>query len=956
VRASAGEGKRFEAPGSRGEEVCEVKTSFRNAAGVVTAILLAVASGWCAESVASSLEPAELRCEYRRDPVNVDATQPRFQWLSRAIDASRRSLRQTAYRVLVASTDAVLQEDRGDMWDSGKVAANRSIDIRYNGRVLQPHAKYCWKVQLWDQDDEPTIWSQPESFTTGPFSDHDWVAQWITAPDGQPTAALPIFRRQFEITKPVRHAVMFICGLGHYELHLNGQRVGDFVMDPGWTNYRRTCLYSGYDVTDRLQVGDNAVGVMLGNGMYNVTGGRYVKFTGSFGPPKLICQLHVTFTDGTTQIVASDPAWRTTPGPVTFSCIYGGEDYDARREQPGWDTSAYDDSAWAAVTVCKGPGGRLVAQYAPPIQVAERLSPVAIERLGPGQYEIDCGVNLSARPFFKVRGRRGDQVTVTCAEQKGHPWEGHSYTYTLKGDGEESFTPRFTYFSFQYLYVSGADRLDDANREASRPVLLEVGSEFVTSSASDVGEFRCSDPLLNGIDAMISRSVRSNLQCLLTDCPHREKLGWLEVSHLMGPSIFYHQDAHQLYRKICRDTSESQLESGLVPDIAPEYTRFAQGFFESAEWGSAAVQLPFLLYRWYGDSDVLREQYETMARYVRYLAGTRNDQGLAKPGLGDWYDWTPENGHAGYSQLTPLELTATAFLFDNARIVAQVANMLGQQADYREFSDLTEQVRRDFQRAYVDPAKETVSTGSQAAIATALYFGLVPDDRRQQMLAALIRTLEENGYRQTTGEVCFRMLVQTLADAGRSDVVFRMLDRDDPPGYGYMLKLGFKTLSETWDRPGSSMNHCMFGHAREWFQKSVLGIQQAPGSVGFQDILLIPEPVGDLTSAEGHYDSAYGRITSAWRVDAGAFEWQVSVPPNTSAVLQIPAQRVEDVMESGAPVARAAGVKVVGSRQPAEEDTGFARVILEVGSGQYRFRSKLPEKTVVASHYFPNDH
>ena len=355
---------------------------------------------------------------------------------------------------------------------------------------------------------------------------------------------------------------------------------------------------------------------------------------------------------------------------------------------------------------------------------------------------------------------------ITCAEQKGKPWPGHSYTYTLKGDGDEVFHPRFTYFSFQYLYVAGADRPAEADRDSGRPLLLDVGSEFLTSSAHDVGDSAVQTSLMNDIDAMILRSVRSNLQCLLTDCPHREKLGWLEVAHLMGPSIMYRHDVQQLYRKICRDTTESQLDNGLVPDIAPEYTRFEQGFFESAEWGSACVQLPALLYRWYGDTDILREQYDTMARYVRYLAATRNDQGLAKPGLGDWYDWTPEKGHVGYAQLTPLELPATAFLYDNARIVAETAGMLDDDAGRREFGELAEQVRRDFQRAYLDAAGTTVASGSQAALATALYFGLVPEDRRAKLLSQLIEALEQTGYRQTTGEVCFRMLVQTLADAG----------------------------------------------------------------------------------------------------------------------------------------------------------------------------------------------
>ncbi len=914
-------------------------TACRGLVLVTAAGLVAAAVGVRAAWAGSSLEPAALRCECREEPMNVDAAQPRFQWRSQAVDPQRRGLRQTAYRILVAADETLLQADRADVWDSGQVASDQSVDVRYSGPPLQSHTCYWWKVQLWDQDGQPTTWSRPARFCTGLLSADEWVAQWITAPGGEAPRALPLFRHRFALAKPVRHALVFICGLGHYELRLNGQRVGDWVMDPGWTNYRRTCLYSGYDVTDRLQVGENALGVMLGNGMYNVTGGRYVKFTGSFGAPQLICQLHVTFTDGTTQIVASDPSWRTAPGPIVFSCIYGGEDYDARRELPGWDTASFDATAWGAAAACDGPGGRLVAQYAPPIHVAERLVPAAINRLESGAYEIDCGLNLSARPFFKVRGQRGQQVTVTCAEQQGHPWEGHAYTYTLKGEGEETFVPRFTYFSFQYLYVSGVARPEDAGSGTGLPMLLEVGSEFVTSSAAEVGAFRSSSQRLNDIDAMIGRSVRSNLQSVLTDCPHREKLGWLEVAHLMGPSILYHQNVHQLYRKICQDTSESQLDSGLVPDIAPEYTRFADGFFESAEWGSAAVQLPWMLYRWYGDRDVLAAQYDTMVRYVRYLAGTRNAQGLARAGLGDWYDWTPDKGHAGYSQLTPLELTATAFLYDNARIVAQVADMLGRPEDAREFTSLAAQVRGDFQRAYVDAEKPTVATGSQAALATALHFDLVPEELRSPLLAALLRTLEENGYRQTTGEVCFRMLVQTLADAGRSDVVYRMLERDDPPGYGYMLKLGFQTLSETWNGPGSSMNHCMFGHAREWFHKSLLGIQQAAGSVGFRQVQLVPEPVGDVTSAAGHYDSAYGRIASVWRVEAGVFEWQVSVPPNTSAILQVPTRRLEGVTESGAPGAQAPGVKVVGIQPPVEGEATLPHAILEVGSGVYHLRS-----------------
>ncbi|MBC8217599.1 MAG: family 78 glycoside hydrolase catalytic domain, partial [Planctomycetes bacterium] len=721
-------------------------------------------------------------------------------------------------------------------------------------------------------------------------------------------------------------------------------------------------------------------------------------FKGPFGPPKRICRVHVTVADGSTKIIASDETWKCSPGPILFTCIFGGEDYDARREQPGWDEPGFDDRAWSRPRICEGPGGNLVAQYAPPVKVADYLPAAAIQRLEDGQYEIDCGTNLSARPLIKVRGPAGNQVVITCAEKRGQPWlhnGGHVYTFALKGEGEEVFRPRFTYFSFQYLYISGAERPDDAKRvfqklivgpspsekpqgtkaEAGdvgsivdagrqshgalqpgearatfetpsksggrRTLLLEAGSEFLTSSAAAVGSFECSNPLLNDINAMIDRSVRSNLQSILTDCPHREKLGWLEVSHLMGPSIFYHRDVHRLYRKICRDTTESQLDSGMVPDIAPEYTRFKGGFFESPEWGSACVQLPNLLYKWYGDQGIEEQQYETMKQYTRYLASTRNKQGLVKPGLGDWYDWTPEHGHRGASQLTPGELPATAFLYDNARIVKRVAERMGKKADAAEFDKLARRVRDDFITAYYEPSNHSVATGSQAALATALYFDLVPEEDRENVLANLVAKLEKAQYRQSTGEVCFRMLVQALAEGGRSDVVYRMIDRTDAPGYGHMLELGFKTLSERWDKPGSSMNHCMFGHIQEWFQNSILGISQTQDSVGFKRLLLRPEPVGNLTSASGHYDSIHGRIESRWRIEDGGFHWRITVPPNTTAEVHVPTTDVDEVTENNQPAVQAQGVAFLRVEAAHGTRKNLRRAVFEVGSGEYEFRSRL---------------
>ena len=880
------------------------------------------------------LRPVDLRCQYASEPLAVDVTSPHLSW---KLQGTGRDQHQVAYQILAASSADKLARDEGDLWDSGKQVSGETNQIPYGGRALESRRQAFWKVRVWGADGRVSPWSQAASWTMGLLNPKDWQAKWITAnrTDRDP---LPIFRKSVKLNKPVKQAVLHICGLGHYELSVNGRRVGDRQMDPGWTNYRKTCLYSSYDVTSLMHAGDNAIGVMLGNGMYNVPGGRYTKFKGSFGPPKLICQMHVTFADGSTQVVGSDETWKYAPGPIVFTCIFGGEDYDARREQAGWDRPGFDDGAWSPAAVCDGPGGTLVAQYAPPVKMAGYLPAAAIQRLGDGEYEIDCGTNLSARPVIKVTGSAGSRVVITVAEKRGQPWTangGHIYTCTLKGAGEEVFRPRFTYFSFRYLYISGVDRAGDVAGAAQRPLLLEAGSEFLTSSATAVGGFECSNALFNDINAMIDRSVRSNLQSVLTDCPHREKLGWLEVAHLMGPSIFYHRDVCRLYQKISRDTAEAQLDNGLVPDISPEYTRFSGGFFESPEWGSACVQVPNLLYTWYGDLVTEERRYETMKRYTRYLASTRNEKGLVKPGLGDWYDWTPEKGHVGASQLTPAELPATAFLYDNARIVARVAERLRETQDAAQFDGLARQVRQDFIRAYYKPVEHSVATGSQASLATALHFDLVPEEDRADVLANLVAELERAQYRQSTGEVCFRMLVQALADGGRSDVVYRMINRTDAPGYGHMLKLGFKTLSERWDKPGSSMNHCMFGHIQEWFQQSIIGIRQAPDGIAFNRLLLRPEPVGDLTSASGYYDSVRGRIESHWRIEDGRFHWRIEVPPNTTAEVYVPTVDAERVTEGGRPVKQTAGVTFLRA-EPAE---GVGRAVFKVGSGEYEFRS-----------------
>lgn len=876
---------------------------------------------------------SQLRCEGRENTLGVESSQPLLSWIA---DSSARGMRQAAWQVLAASEPELLQEGQADLWDSGKVDSNAQR-VPYGGRPLRSLEQVFWTVRLWDQAGAASDWSAPAAWTMGVLKPEDWQAGWITGAEAAPGAhRLPLFRKAFTVEdKPVRCAMVMLCGLGHFALFLNGGKVGDHVFDPGWTDYKDTCLYVPFDIAQLLRPGENTFGVMLGNGLYNVIGGRYTKFTGSFGPPKMILQAHIVYADGTETVVTSDASWKTHDSPITFSCPYGGEDYDAQKEQSGWNAPGFDAAAWDVATVTDGPGGVLRAQEAPPVKIMETYGIAAIKKTAPGCYEADMGHNLSARPVLKVRGKAGDRVTLRVGERPGQPWEDHSYTYILRGGDAETYTPYFTYFGFQYIFVEGADLEADAKGE--RPVLLDLASEFVTSAAPVVGAFQCGNPLLNEINDMVARSVRSNLQSVLTDCPHREKLGWLEVSHLMGPSILYYYDARGLYRKICRDTTESQLENGLVPDIAPEYTRFTKGFFESAEWGSAAVQLPWLLYRWYGDTDILARQYDTMARYTDYLATTRDTKGLAKAGLGDWYDWTPEKGHAGYAQLTPGELTATAMLFDNARILSRTTALLNKPGDAERFNRLSEQVRDDFITAYYDSASHTVATGSQSALAVGLFFGLIPETDREAVLATLTAKLEQDAFKPSTGEVCFRYLLLALAQAGRNDLVYRIINRTDCPGYGWMLReFGLKTLSEQWDKPGSSLNHCMFGHVQEWFQRHVLGIGQAEDSTGFERLLLTPTPVGDLTEASGHFDSPRGRIAVAWKQEAGEFSLDLIIPGNTDATLVLPVPANSTLMESGADAGQASGIAAI--------DLEGDHPVITLGSGEYRFLCR-PAKT-----------
>ena len=687
--------------------------------------LVTVLGVLCGSAVLNAAEVQELRCEYRTNPIGVDILAPRLSWI---IKSDRRGEVQTGYRVLVASTPERLARDQGDLWDSGQVTSDRQNQVEYAGKPLESRMRYYWKAQVWDKRGSPSAWSETATWTMGLLAPEAWRARWIGAAAKTESPSIQL-RKEFVAEKEIKRAVAYICGLGFYELRLNGRKVGDRVLDPGWTNYRRTCLYTAYDVTAQVTRGRNTLGVMLGNGMYNVPGGRYVKFSGSFGPPKVILHLDVEYADGTSTLVASDASWTWAPSPVVFSCIYGGEDYDARKEMPGWDKAGFQAGVFKPAVVVDGPGGRLSAQAAPPIKVMKEYQPLRVTQSRRGVWIYDFGQNCASMPKLTVQGPAGASVRMTPGEllnengvSQGSCGGPAYYTYTLKGEGLETWMPRFFYYGSRYLQVETS-----AHGAGAAPRIVALTSQFVRSSAATVGSFTCANPLVNKVHDLIDAAIESNLQSVLTDCPHREKLGWLECSHLLAGCVMYNYDVPTFYAKIADDMREAQLANGLVPDIAPEYTVFSGGFRDSPEWGSAYVITPWQVYQMYGDRTLLTRHYNGMKRYVEYLKSTANEN-LVSHGLGDWCDVGP--GAPGESKLTSRALTATAVYYQDLVILKETAALLGKSGEAHQFDEQASAVKDAFNRRFFHPDTNQYDRNSQTANAMPLVLGLVTEDHR----------------------------------------------------------------------------------------------------------------------------------------------------------------------------------------------------------------------------------
>ncbi len=920
----------------------------------------------------TTLTPVALTTEMRLDPVGIGAKTPVFGWNLAVMPAGARNLRQSGYRILVANSAEQLARQTGDVWDSGRVDSSVFWQIPFAGRPLQSGTTYYWKAHAWSGGASPGPWSTPARFTTGLLTAGDWTAKWIAAePDraspglslenrGELRSSLPpplpVFRRGFKLRGPVAGALLFVSGLGQFEVHLNGADVTATVLNPGWTNYRKTVAYDTYDVRRLLRPGDNVFGVLLGNGMYNVEGvkGHYTKFIGSYGQPKLLLQMEVRYADGTSDRFVSDSSWLTHPGPVTYSSTYAGEDFQANALPQDWDRPGFQPRGWQPSLEVSGPGGSLVASQSAPLVVAEVYKPVRVTHPRPGIAVYDLGQNMSGWPAITVRGPAGSKVRLLAGEllSADGAVTQHSanasaenpvlFNYTLRGAAPaESWRPRFTYYSFRYVQVS----VEPALPGGKAPQLLSLAGDFVHARADAAGRFTSSDQLFNRIHTLIDRAVLSNLASVVTDCPSREKLGWLEETYLNASTLMLNYDVSGLYEKMSGDMADSQLDSGLVPAIAPEYVAFVdrQGnntaFRDSPEWGSAAILSPWALYQLTGDQRPLREHYPAMQRYATYLAH-RASGGLLDYGLGDWFDIGPRP--PGESQLTSKLVTATGTYYWDLQVLAQIAALLGHTEDAAAYLRQAGEVRDAFNARLFNPKTNQYDRGSQTANALPLALGMVPAGHEQAVLENLVADIHAHSDHVTAGDIGFHYVVRALSDFHRSDVLAAMLSRTNSPSYGYQLSRGATTLTEAWDtNPDSSQNHFMLGHGEEWFYRGLAGLSFDLARSPEDAITLAPSLLPGVAAASASYRSPMGWIHIAWNRFGTGGSVELTVPPGAQALLLLPAATAW--LESGKSPSGAAGVLDI--KQTA------AGPRLRLGSGTYRFSATALKDSAAKAQY-----
>lgn len=925
-----------------------------------------------------------LRTEHAVEPLGVDVPRPRLSWV---LSGNGRGIRQSAYQVRVASSPQHLQRGKADVWDSGKVPSSSSVGVPYGGPALRSDTRYFWKVRVWDGEGRRSRWSTPSWWETGFLDASDWKGQWIarTATDPGEDLPEPLLRKEFSLDKPVTRARVRISGLGYYKLFLNGQRVGDHELDPGWTVYDRTAFYVTYDVTEALQRGQNAVGVSLGEGWY--ADDSLINGNATWKPhesePKLLLQLDVTFADGKTMTVASDDSWKTADGPTLANSPFHGEDYDARLERPGWMLVGFDDAQWDPAVVVPAPTERLRGQPLEPIKVIESFEPVAVTEPEAGVKVYDFGATIAGKFEISVRGEAGTRITIDPSEHsatEGRPvgvaadtaldaaLDGQSFSYVLKGGDTETWGPSYSYAGFRYIQITGSPQL---------PEVVKITALRMRSSMESVGSFDSSSSLFNRIHAAVRRTVESNLYSVPTDGAEWEKHAWTGDGHMYSDTAIQNFWMVRFYEKWLGDFADSQNAEGRIFHIVPS-NRGEPGpdnYPDNSDdpvWTGAYLLVNWDLYENYGDVRSLEVHYESMQRWFDLVMRNVATTGYIYRGtsFGDWQSpgtaVLPENPFLPRSMgnVTAPEGTdiiASAFVYEEATIMARVATILGRSDDAQRYEEFAARVKAAYNDTFFDRDANVYrpdvtysnfaaqqlqgQAGSQCVPydpslcyrqtpnLLALHLGIVPPEHEKAVLENLVHDVEvtRNGH-LNTGTLGTKILLPLLTDNGYGELAHRVASQTTFPSWGYLIEeLGADTMWEYWD-DYRSRSHPYLGTIDDWFYTHLAGIK--PTGPGHETIRIKPYVLGDLERAGAHIDTVRGRVASTWTREGETLELRVTIPANATAEVLVPASDNSTVTEGGRSAERAPGVRFAGMRD------GYATY--SVGSGTYVFRSEEP--------------
>ena len=792
------------------------------------------------------------------------------------------------------------------------------------------------------------IAAQVPAVAAQPFQSADsaatWQAKWIAAPwstvrDGAEldgSRPMPIFRRDFTLREAPQSAVLRIAGLGQWSASVDGQPlIAGAGLHGSWTDYRKRIEFREVPLPS-LSAGTHALGVTLGNGMYNVqrTKGRYTKFEGSFGEPMLTAELRVRYRDGREEVIATDHTWSAAKGPVLFNSIYGGEDFDARSVQPGWDKPAFTNDHWTAAQEVTGPGGRLMPAVEPDVLAGAEYRAVSVKQLTPGRTVYDLGQNFAGVVRIRVAGPAGAVLKLTPAEllnpdgtvSQASSGKGMWWSYTLRGDDvEEVWRPQFSYYGFRYVQAEWLNI-----PEGAQPRVIELVGEEIHSASPATGTLETSDDTLNRIHSLVVHAMHNNEVSLFTDCPHREKLGWLEQTHLVAAGLMFNNDVEALYRETARNMADAQDASGMVPTIAPQYTRFGPKYpiyDDSPEWGSAAVLAPWAAFRFYGDRDELAHNYPMMQRWTHYLE-SRAENGIVSYGLGDWYDNGPNP--PGFAQNTTAGVTGTLMLVECAQAMDRIATLLGKPDDAVQYRALAQREVAAFQARFWDAAHGWYDTGSQTANAMPLALGIVPTADRARAIDHLIADIHAHNDHTTAGEIGFPYELRALHESGRDDVVLEMASRPDPPSYASQLAAGATSLTEAWDaNPHNSQDHFMLGSIENWFYGALAGIDIDMSRTNPAQRITIRPSAAEVPQIRATYASKLGPISVSRNVQ----EYTITVPVRSTIVLPLSVAKQKILLEKGTHWKRA---------KPNHADEHAAT--FEVAAGTYHFRMEPPPK------------